>query len=54
MMQAREHGLRKFSFIILGSGVNAMHDIFRSSLLFHRQVERVKLSPSTSVKWPTM
>ena len=45
MKQARENGLRKFSFIILGSGVNAMHDIFRSSLLFHRQVERVKLSP---------
>lgn len=45
MKEARENGLRKFSFIILGSGVNAMHDIFRSSLLFHRQVERVKLSP---------
>ena len=45
MKEARENGLRKFSYIILGSGVNAMHDIFRSSLLFHRQVERVKLSP---------
>jgi len=45
MKQAREQGLRKFSYIMLGSGVNAMHDIFRSSLLFHRQVERVRLSP---------
>ena len=45
MKDAHENGQRKFSFIILGSGVNAMHQIFRSSLLFHRQVERVKLSP---------
>lgn len=36
---------RRFSYILCGSGVNAMNGIFRGSLLFHRLVERVKLSP---------
>lgn len=45
MKEARTNGLKGFSYILCGSGVNAMHRIFRSSLLFHRQVERVKLSP---------
>lgn len=45
MKEARADGLRSFSLILSGSGVNAMRRIFRSSLLFHRQVERVKLSP---------
>lgn len=45
MKAARAEGLKGFSLILCGSGVNAMHRIFRSSLLFHRQVERVKLSP---------
>ena len=34
-----------FSWVICGSGVNAMKGIFQSSLLFHRQLERVCLSP---------
>ena len=37
-------GLRGFSFILCGSMVNAMKDIFETSLLFHRRVERVRLS----------
>lgn len=45
MKECRAEGLKGFSLILCGSGVNAMHRIFRSSLLFHRQVERVKLSP---------
>ncbi|MBR6305825.1 MAG: ATP-binding protein [Bacteroidales bacterium] len=45
MKDCRSEGLKGFSLILCGSGVNAMHRIFRSSLLFHRQVERVKLSP---------
>jgi hypothetical protein len=45
MKECRAEGLRSFSFILCGSGVNAMHRIFKSSLLFHRQVERVKMSP---------
>lgn len=36
---------RRFSYILCGSGVNAMKEIFRGSLLFNRLVERVKLSP---------
>lgn len=36
---------RRFSYILCGSGVNAMNGIFKGSLLFHRLVERVKLSP---------
>ena len=35
----------RFSYIFCGSGVNAMKSIFKGSLLFHRQVEQVKLSP---------
>ena len=34
-----------FSWILCGSGVNAMKGIFQSSHLFHRQLERVTLSP---------
>ena len=45
MKEAREQGLKAFSFILCGSGVNAMNRIFRSSLLFHRQVTHMKLSP---------
>lgn len=44
MKEAREQGRKAFSFILCGSGVNAMNRIFRSSLLFHRQVMHVKLS----------
>jgi len=36
---------RRFSYIFCGSGVNAMNGIFKGSLLFYRQVERMKLSP---------
>ena len=45
MRAAREAGERQFSFILAGSAVNAMRSIFESSLLFHRQVNRVRLSP---------
>lgn len=45
MKECRAQGFKGFSMILCGSGVNAMHRIFKSSLLFHRQVERVKLSP---------
>lgn len=38
-------GGRLFNYILCGSGVNAMKAIFESSLLFHRVVERVRLSP---------
>lgn len=34
-----------FSWVICGSGVNAMKAIFQSSQLFYRQLERVTLSP---------
>jgi hypothetical protein len=34
-----------FSWVICGSGVNAMKSIFLSSQLFYRQLERVTLSP---------
>ncbi|MBQ9194777.1 MAG: ATP-binding protein [Bacteroidales bacterium] len=43
MRELREGAL--FSWVICGSGVNAMKGIFSSSLLFHRQLERVRLSP---------
>ena len=36
---------KRFSYIFCGSGVNAMKGIFKGSLLFHRLVEPVKLSP---------
>jgi len=42
---AREAGEKQFSIILSGSAVNAMRSIFESSILFHRQVERVRLSP---------
>ena len=45
MREAREAGMRQFSLILCGGGVNAMKSIFESSLLFHRCVERVRLSP---------
>lgn len=44
MKEARAAGQNAFSFILCGSGVNAMNRIFRSSLLFHRQVTHMKLS----------
>lgn len=40
-----EKDCRLFSFVFCGSGVNAMKGIFESSLLFHRVVERVNISP---------
>ena len=42
----REHQLegRLFNLILCGAGVNAMKAIFETSLLFHRVVERVRLS----------
>ena len=36
---------KRFSYIFCGSGVNAMKGIFKGSLLFHRLVEPMKLSP---------
>lgn len=45
MRAAREAGERQFCYILCGSAVNAMRSIFEGSLLFHRQVERVRLSP---------
>ncbi len=41
---------RRFSYVFAGSGVNAMKSIFRGSLLFHRLVERVKLSPVDEIE----
>ncbi|MBR3989764.1 MAG: ATP-binding protein [Bacteroidales bacterium] len=41
---------RRFSYVFAGSGVNAMKTIFRGSLLFHRLVERVKLSPVDEIE----
>ena len=41
-----ERAPRLFSYIFCGSGVNAMMDIFEGSLLFHRVVERVRISPA--------
>lgn len=41
---------KRFSYVFCGSGVNAMKSIFRGSLLFHRQVERVKLSPVDEIE----
>jgi len=43
MREMQENKL--FSWVICGSGVNAMKSIFQSSLLFHRLLERVHLSP---------
>lgn len=48
MRELREGAL--FSWIICGSGVNAMKGIFSSSLLFHRQLERVRLSPVDEIE----
>ena len=36
---------KAFSYIFCGGDVNAMKAIFETSLLFHRRVERVRLSP---------
>ena len=41
---------RRFSYIFCGSGINAMNAIFAGSLLFHRQVERVRLSPVDEIE----
>lgn len=41
---------KRFSYVFCGSGVNAMKNIFRGSLLFHRLVERVKLSPVDEIE----
>lgn len=41
-----ERDNRLFSFVFCGSGVNAMKSIFEGSLLFHRVVERVRISPA--------
>lgn len=38
-------GNNLFSWVICGSGVNAMKTIFRGSQLFYKQLERVTLSP---------
>ena len=43
MREMQENKL--FSWVICGSGVNAMKSIFQSSMLFHRLLERVHLSP---------
>lgn len=44
MKAERELDRTQFSFILCGSAVNAMKAIFETSLLFHRRVERVRLS----------
>ena len=44
-MRAMQGSGNFFSWVICGSGVNAMKSIFQGSLLFHRQLERVTLSP---------
>lgn len=41
---------RRFSYIFCGSGVNAMRSIFKGSLLFHRLVEPVHLSPVDEIE----
>ena len=45
LRRAREAGERGFSYLFLGSGVNAMHQIFAGSRLFSQDVERMSLSP---------
>jgi len=45
MKEQREMGRTQFAYILCGSAVNAMKAIFEGSLLFHRRVERVRLSP---------
>lgn len=40
----KEETERLFSFVLCGSGVNAMKSVFEGSILFHRLVERVRLS----------
>lgn len=40
-----EQARRLFSFVLCGSGVNAMKSLFEGSRLFSRVVEHVKLSP---------
>lgn len=42
--------IRRFSYIFVGSGVNAMNRIFHGSRLFSKMVERVKLSPVDEVE----
>lgn len=42
MREERER--RLFTFVLCGSGVNAMKAIFQDGLLFHRVVERVRIS----------
>lgn len=41
----RNRDNRSFSYILCSSSVNAMKAIFETGLLFHRRVERVRLSP---------
>ncbi len=41
----RNRDNRNFSYILCSSSVNAMKAIFETGLLFHRRVERVRLSP---------
>lgn len=44
LKEARDSGDRGFSYILSGSSVNAMKDIFENGFAFSRIVERVKLS----------
>lgn len=41
---------KRFSYVFCGSGVNAMNAIFQGSILFHRLVERVRLSPVDEIE----
>ena len=41
----RNRGNKAFTYVFSGGAVNAMKAIFETSLLFHRRVERVRLSP---------
>ncbi len=45
MDEMRQAGRRNFSWIITGSRVNAMADIFQHRRYFTRRVERIRLSP---------
>lgn len=51
LKQAREQGLRNFSYVFSGSQVNAMKEIFEKGFLFYRNVERIPLSevPDTEI-----
>lgn len=45
MDEMKQLGMKNFSYLFLGSQVNAMNDIFVKRHYFYRRVQRLKLSP---------